>query len=139
MKKTNYSGFFIIVILFWTLSRGALCAASVFVITNIEKFTHLQNFTFLYSIAWVDVSFGVLSLILGYLFIFKIKSGITLFNISILLATISQSYLAYTHFYIHYALDIKNISQGIGKTVMIILQLFVVFLLNKERRKGLNK
>ena len=119
------------------VGRGALCAASVFVITNIEKFTHIQNFTFLYPIAWIDVSFGVLSLISGYLFILKIKQGITLFNISILIATITQGYLAYTHFYIHYSLEINNVSQGIGKTVMILLQWFVVFLLNKEHRKTL--
>lgn len=132
-KIGHFSGFFIIVILLWTLTRLMLCASSIFVIMNIENFGHLTSLIFLYPSAWFDLVFGLLSLVFGYLFLFKSKPSIICLNTSVIIASISQAYLAYSHYYVHFELGADNLSQGIGKTLMIVLHLYFLFLINRNR------
>jgi len=135
MKHKPYSGFFLLIIIIWTLTRLLLCYASIFFIDNIEILGHLDRLTWLYPIAWLDVIFGLLSLIFGYLCLFRFKAFMVFFNISIIIAIISQGYLTFAHYYVHFSLDINNISQAIGKTVIILLNIYVIYLLNTKTVK----
>lgn len=135
MKNPTLSPLSWLIIAIWSVVRLINCARALLLIALGNDITHLGELTLFFPSLFTDTIFGIISLVSLFIGMFKYKSFLLVFYISMLLNITASIYILYAHYYVHYNLGIENFSHIVIQVIWVLFSWFILYLVSKNRNR----